>query len=524
MRPPVQLHHLVADMARRRPDAPAVTAGGTTLRYAELWDEVVTVARGLRAAGVSRGDRVAVYLDKRVEAVVGSFAVPAVAGVLVPINPLLRPAQVGHILTDCDVRVLITSAQRHRQLGDVLAKLTAPPEVVLVDEPAVPAAGSVPWRPWPRAAARGDGRGFPDPAVVDLDMAAIFYTSGSSGQPKGVVVSHRNLLAGAQSVNAYLGNGPEDILLAVLPLSFDAGFSQLTTAFAVGAHVVLLDYHFPADVVGLCVRHRVTGITGVPPLWVQLARHRWPEGAGQSLRYFANTGGRLSQATLHRLRTVFPNAQPFLMYGLTEAFRSTYLDPREVARRPDSIGKAVPNAEVLVVRPDGSPCRPGEEGELVHRGATVALGYWNDPVGTARRFRPAPGPPGGVPAAPAVWSGDRVVSDDDGFLYFVGRADDVIKTSGYRISPTEVEDAVLATGLVSEAVAVGVDAPDGDQSIALVVTAGSGSTVDRAALLAMLRRRLPRYMLPRRIIMRAELPRSFNGKYDRRTLRKELGG
>ncbi|WP_229402883.1 acyl-CoA ligase (AMP-forming), exosortase A system-associated [Micromonospora okii] len=521
--PPVQLHHLVADMARRQPHAPAVTAGGTSLRYAELWDEVVTVARGLREAGVSRGDRVAVYLDKRLETVVGSFAVPAAAGVLVPINPLLRPAQVRHILADCGVRVLITSAQRLGQLGEVMTMLAAPPEVVLVNDPAAPAPAAGPSRPWPKVAPQGNS-GFEDPAVVEQDMAAIFYTSGSSGQPKGVVVSHRNLLAGAQSVNAYLGNGPQDTLLAVLPLSFDAGFSQLTSAFAVGAQVVLLDYHFPADVVSLCVRHRVTGITGVPPLWVQLARHRWPAGAGQSLRYFATTGGRLSQSTLDRLRTLFPDARPFLMYGLTEAFRSTYLEPSEVGRRPDSIGKAVPNAEVMVVRPDGSPCRPGEEGELVHRGATVALGYWNDPVGTARRFRPAPGSPGGLSAAPAVWSGDRVVSDDDGFLYFVGRADDMIKVSGYRISPTEVEDAVLATGLVGEAVALGVDTPDGDQSIALVVTTATGSAVDRAALLAMLRRRMPRYMLPRQIITRAEIPRSHNGKYDRRTLRKELGG
>ena len=221
-------------------------------------------------------------------------------------------------------------------------------------------------------------------------MAAIFYTSGSTGRPKGVVLSHRNLIVGAESVSNYLGNDQDDVILSALPLSFDAGFSQLTTAFSVGAHVVLLNYLLPADVIQLCARHRVTGLTCVPPLWIQIADQDWPADAARYLRYFANTGGRMPKATLDRLRSVFPAARPFLMYGLTEAFRSTYLDPAEVDRRPDSIGKAIPNAEILVVRPDGSLCDPGEEGELVHRGALVAMGYWNDPERTAERFRPAP--------------------------------------------------------------------------------------------------------------------------------------
>ena len=227
--------------------------------------------------------------------------------------------------------------------------------------------------------------------MIDLDIAAILYTSGSTGRPKGVVLSHRNLIAGAESVASYLGNTADDVLLAALPLSFDAGFSQLTTAFAVGAHVILMNYLLPGDVPRLCARHGVTGLTCVPPLWIQIAEQKWPEEARASLRYFANTGGRMPKPTLDKLREVFPSAKPFLMYGLTEAFRSTYLDPAEVDRRPDSIGKAIPDAEILVVRPDGSPCDPGEEGELVHRGPHVALGYWNDPARTAERFRPVPG-------------------------------------------------------------------------------------------------------------------------------------
>ena len=197
---------------------------------------------------------------------------------------------------------------------------------------------------------------------IDVDMAAILYTSGSTGKPKGVVLSHRNLVAGADSVSEYLENDEDDCILAALPLSFDAGFSQLTTGFRAGAHVVLVNYLLPGDVIRLCARHRVTGLTCVPPLWIQLADQAWPPEATSGLRYFANTGGRMPRATLQKLRAIFPNARPYLMYGLTEAFRSTYLDPSEVDKRPDSIGKAIPNAEILVVRPDGSPCEPGRAG------------------------------------------------------------------------------------------------------------------------------------------------------------------
>ena len=270
----------------------------------------------------------------------------------------------------------------------------------------------------------------------------------------------------------YLGNTADDVLLAALPLSFDAGFSQLTTAFAVGAHVILMNYLLPGDVPRLCARHGVTGLTCVPPLWIQIVEQKWPEDARASLRYFANTGGRMPKPILDKLREVFPSAKPFLMYGLTEAFRSTYLDPAEVDRRPDSIGKAIPGAEILVVRPDGSPCDPGEEGELVHRGPHVALGYWNDPVRTAERFRPVPGrdEPWRTPEL-AVWSGDTVITDDEGFLYFVGRKDEMIKTSGYRVSPTEIEEVAYATGLVRDAVALGVE----DATLGQRVLLGGGT-------------------------------------------------
>ena len=240
------------------------------------------------------------------------------------------------------------------------------------------------------------------------------------------------------------------------------------------------------------------------------------------MRYFANTGGRMPRSTLAKLRVIFPAAKPYLMYGLTEAFRSTYLDPAQVDRRPDSIGKAIPNAEILVVRPDGTRCDPGEEGELVHRGALVAMGYWNDPARTAERFRPAPGREGGIATTEvAVWSGDLVKADAEGFLYFVGRKDEMIKTSGYRVSPTEIEEVVYGTGLVRDAVAVGVEDPRLGQRIVLIVSPANGR-LDCERLLGELRRQLPLYMVPSDVVVRSELPRSPNNKFDRNLLRQEL--
>jgi acyl-CoA synthetase (AMP-forming)/AMP-acid ligase II len=260
----------------------------------------------------------------------------------------------------------------------------------------------------------------------------------------------------------------------------------------------------------------------VPPLWIQLAGQSWPAQAIAGMRYFANTGGRMPRATLGRLRQIFPDARPYLMYGLTEAFRSTYLDPAEVDRRPDSIGKAIPNAEILVVRPDGTPCGPGEEGELVHRGPLVAMGYWGDAGRTAERFRPVPGPePSWRAPELAVWSGDRVVTDEEGYLYFVGRTDDMIKTSGYRVSPTEIEEVVYDTGLVTDAVALGLPDTTLGHRVVLVVSP-YGDALDSEELLATLRRTLPLYMVPSEVVVRSELPRSPNGKFDRVLLRQEL--
>ena len=512
-------HHLLAQAAATAPDAPALTYRSTTVSYADTWRMSRAAASQLLAIGLTRGDRVAIYLEKRIETVAAIFAISTAGGVFVPINHVLKATQVSHILGDSGAGVLITSADRLAQLALVLPNTRVTRVIVVGDVAPDPTAS---WQAYSwndGQAAAGDPH--PSPAI-DIDPAAILYTSGSTGKPKGVVLTHRNLLVGAESVSSYLKNTSDDVILSALPLSFDAGLSQVTTAFSVGAHCILMNYLLPREVPKLCEQYGVTGLTCVPPLWLQIADLNWPEAAASRLRYWANTGGRMPRATLDRLRSIFTEADAYLMYGLTEAFRSTYLDPTEVDRHPDSIGKAIPNAEILVLRADGTQCAPGEEGELVHRGALVALGYWNDPTRTAERFRPVchPGQNWRAPES-AVWSGDTVVADAEGFLYFVGRKDEMIKTSGYRVSPSEIEEAAYNTGLVRDAVAIGVEDPSLGQRIVLVATpTDTGLDVD--ALTAALKQILPLYMVPSRIEVRDELRRSPNGKYDRNLLTTEV--
>jgi acyl-CoA ligase (AMP-forming) (exosortase A-associated) len=519
-----RLHHLVEEAASTRPLGPALTYRNETLDYGELWQRVRQLAAGLLDLGLARSDRVAIYLDKRIETVTSIYATSVVGAAFVPVNPVFKPPQVAHVLADSQARLLVTSSARLQQIAEHLGACPSLRDILLVDEPS----DLMNPEALPRVTDYGSASGWGPPVHqstprgVDRDVAAILYTSGSTGRPKGVVLSHRNLIAGAESVSSYLSNTADDVILSLLPLSFDAGLSQLTTAAAAGAHVVLMNYLLARDVVRECSKHQVTGLTCVPPLWFQLAEAEWPYEATRSMRYLANTGGRMPKSTLARLRGIFPGASPFLMYGLTEAFRSTYLDPQEVERRPDSIGKAIPNAEILVVRPDGTPCGPGEEGELVHRGPLVALGYWRDPERTAQRFRPVPGDAHDwtYPEV-AVWSGDTVVSDEDGFLYFVGRSDDMIKTSGYRVSPTEIEEVAYGTGLVRDAVALGLRDDRLGQRIVLLVTSGT-EPLDIQVLVKAMQQELPLYMVPSEVIIRDNLPYSPNGKFDRVLLKREL--
>jgi acyl-CoA ligase (AMP-forming) (exosortase A-associated) len=516
------VHDLIYKSADRFHGKEALVYQGTRISYTDLAGEVESAAKAMLDLGLGRGERVAVYLEKRLEAVASLFGAAAAGGVFVPVNPLLKPEQVAYILRDCDVRILVTSADRLGLLLEVLPQCHDLHAVMVVGSPqvlrSVPGLNVISWN-----AVTSAHKGSVKPhSGIDGDMAAILYTSGSTGKPKGVVLSHRNLVAGAASVAQYLKNNPHDRILSVLPLSFDYGLNQLTTAFYAGATGILMNYLLPRDIINVVQEEKITGLAAVPPLWIQLAQLKWPRDI--SLRYITNSGGAMPRATLDLLRNAFPEAAVYLMYGLTEAFRSTFLPPEEVEARPDSIGKAIPNAEVLVVRDDGSLCAAGEPGELVHRGVHVSMGYWNDPEKTAERFKPAPSRQSGLTLPElAVWSGDTVRMDEEGFLYFIGRRDEMIKTSGYRVSPMEVEEVIYGTELVAEAAAVGVPHPVLGQAIVLIATSRTGSEFDHNALLAACKLHLPAFMLPSRIeYRRGNLPRNPNGKIDRKLLAQEL--
>jgi acyl-CoA ligase (AMP-forming) (exosortase A-associated) len=517
------LHELPLQSAERAASATALVFRGQALDYGQLIDAQRRFASGLLALGLERHDRVAVWLPKRFETVTALFGTAQAGGVFVPINPLLKPAQVVHILEDSGARILVTAADRRTQLDTALQGCRQLRTIIEVDasEDAASLPRGIERRSWSEVTA--DAGACVGHRIIDADMAALLYTSGSTGRPKGVVLSHRNMVAGAHSVAGYLENTSQDRLLAALPFSFDYGFSQLSTAFLRGASVVLMDYLLPRDILIQAERERVTGLAGVPPLWIQLAELTWPDAEATHLRYITNSGGAMPGATLSKLRQRLPRTRVYLMYGLTEAFRSTYLPPEEVDRRPDSIGKAIPNAEILVLRPDGNPSAPDEPGELVHRGALVALGYWNDPAKTAERFRPIPPAAGGLVLPElAVWSGDTVRRDADGYLYFIGRRDEMIKTSGYRVSPTEVEEVAYATGLVGDVVAVGVPHAVLGQAVVLVASALEAQPDITERLLSELRKRLPNFMLPAHVEWRESLPRNPNGKFDRPLLAREL--
>jgi len=479
---------------RGRPGDVALIDRAGTLTFAELEEAVGRLAGWLGQFALPSGSRIASWLPKTRAACLLPLAAPRAGLVHVPINPLLKRMQVAYIIADSGASVLLTQEARAATLepGDL-------PDNV----PAFHDVGSDDYL----------GNGSAEPHA----LAAILYTSGSTGRPKGVMLSHANLWLGATSVAHYLKLTPDDRTLCVLPFSFDYGQNQLFSSWTAGASMAPLDYLTPRDVIKGVERFGATTLAGVPPLWTQLLEADWPDAVAGQLRRLTNSGGALTPRMVRALRERFPAADLYPMYGLTEAFRSTYLAPELVDAHPDSIGRAIPFAEVLVVRPDGTPAETGEPGELVHAGPLVAQGYWHDAERTSQRFRTAPAwsRSGGT----AVWSGDTVVADDHGLLRFVGRYDEMIKSAGNRISPNEIEEAVVAGGEAGEAVAIGV--PDARQGqVIWVVARGDGSREDE--LRARLKGDLPNFMQPERYVWCAELPRNANGKIDRAALKAEM--
>jgi acyl-CoA ligase (AMP-forming) (exosortase A-associated) len=488
-----------AERAKWVPDKPALVAESTRLTYGELLAHALHLSRELRRLGVTRGERVGIYLDKTPEAVAACYAVWFAGGILVPAHEALHAQQLNYILEHSGSRVLVTSARKLARFG-----IKTPDHVGLLDY-SLPKA--------PRCAEELHERcsGLDEPA-------AILYTSGSTGRPKGILISHRNLIAGARIVSRYLELREDERIVSIPPFSFDYGLNQLLSSVWMGATLVLQRSHLPADICRTLQQEAITGMAAVPPLWLQMLGDTSPFTRMEfpNLRYITNTGGVFPAKAVQEYRRLLPQVRIYLMYGLSEAFRSTYLPPEEIDRRPGSIGKAIPETTISVIR-DGRECEAGEVGELVHRGPTVTLGYWRDLDATARVFRPFLDPRS-ARSEVAVHSGDYVRRDADGFLYFVGRRDAMIKSQGFRVSPDEVEEAILSSGLVREAAVVGKPDEVAGAIIAAHVVPRDRAIFSEASLLDFCRREMPRHMVPKFIYLHDVLPRTGTGKFDRKKL------
>ena len=476
------------------PDKTAIVDGHRRVTYRELRTRSEHYAVVLTRAGVRKGDRVGIFLRRSVEAAAALFGTWSAGGVAVIVNETLRTAQVRHILDHSEATCVITDDRQLRAVRDFPCPVINMDRLELVEHGSVPVSG------------------------IGADLAALIYTSGSTGLPKGVMLSHDNLRSGMEIVSRYLHLTGQDVILSLLPFSFDYGLNQLLTACYTGATLVIQRSLFPPDICRTIQEEKVTGVAGVPTLWLQLTGRASPflKSACPTLRYITNSGGRLPEQTVRAIRAAHPQTQIYLMYGLTEAFRSTFLAPEEVDRRPASMGRAIPNVEILVVDGDGRRCAPGEVGELVHRGANISIGYWRDPAATSRVFRPHPfqecrhGRHEVV-----VYSGDMVTADAEGFLYYVGRKDMQIKSRGFRVSPEEIERCVHSSNLVAQVVAFAAPRHDGDTDIVAAVVPHDPLGFHPAALEAFCRHEMPEYMQPRAIWPMVDVPLTTSGKPDR---------
>ena len=492
------------------PDKEAVFGGGESLTFRQLHAEAVAAAQALAQLGVQSGDRVGICMQKTLDQVVAILGVIWANAIFVPIHPVLRAEQIEHIATDCDMKLLITESARVAELRGAV-----PGRIALGRGPEEEGIASL-------AKLRQECQsGEPFFRCKADDTAAIIYSSGSTGRPKGIIVSHRNLADGARIVASYLGTKPADRIAGVLALTSDYGLNQLWQTLFVGSSLYLHDLIFPRDLFRLLARERLTALPLMPFIISRMfdPRLAGPEGDldFSALRYVCSTGGPVTAMMLGHLRRTFPDSDIVLMYGLTEAFRSSWLRPDQVRLRPTSIGKAIPEVELFVLDEQGRECPPDVPGQLVHRGGCITKGYWNSPEKTAERFRQIDR----FPNETVVFSRDLVRRDEEGYLYFLGRMDSMIKTHGFRVSPTEIEEHARRFDDLSDAVAFGIDHPEIGQAIALVYTTTDGTPLASESLTEHFRAGMPHHMVPRSFVHLEAFPATGSGgKVDRVLVRQ----
>lgn len=503
------LQDYLAHSARRLGDKVALVCGKQRITYRELDERSNALAHALIEGGVGRGDRVIVFADNTAETVVSFWAVLKAGAVISIVNPLTKTDKLRYLIDDCRPAALITDAHLHKVWAEPSRSRHLKRVIVsgkLDEEPG----GRVPrLLSWDDALAQGDRSRLPGRRNIDIDLAAIVYTSGSTGDPKGVMLTHRNMLAACTSIAAYLEVQEDEVILGVLPLAFDYGLYQMIMAFREGARLVLeRSFTFPAQVLKAMVDEGVTGFPGVPALFAILAEMKSLKDYDLSrIRYVTNTAAALPLKHILALKALFPGARIFSMYGLTECKRCTYLPPDDLDRKPGSVGIAIPNTEMWIVDDDGNKAPPNTIGQLVIRGATVMKGYWEKPEATASVLKPGP-----LPGEQVLYTGDYCRLDDEGYLYFVGRRDDVFKSGGEKVAPKEIEAVLYDIPGVKEAAVIGVP----DDLLGRVVKAflvlEQGITMNPREVQRHCQARLESYFVPKHVQFVGELPKTDTGK------------
>jgi len=503
------LQDYLHDAARRFPEKEALICQGKRLTFRELEEASNAVARDLERLGIERGDRVLIFADNTVETVVAFWAVLKANAVVSIVNPLTKADKLAYLLNDCRAACLISDAHIAGVFCE--AARNAPHlRALLISGDFKPAdtSGLPPVRAWADAIA---DTGAPPPRRrnIDVDLASIIYTSGSTGDPKGVMLTHRNMLAASASIATYLQVQDDDVILGVLPVSFDYGLYQMIMAFRVGARLVLeRSFSFPAQILKQVVAEGVTGFPGVPTIFAIMAEMRSiREYDFSKVRYVTNTAAALPVKHITLLQELFPQAQIFSMYGLTECKRCTYLPPADLARKPTSVGIAIPNTELWLVDDQDRRLPPGEVGQLVIRGATVMKGYWEKPEASAKKLRPGP-----LPGEQVLYTGDLCRLDEEGYLYFVGRMDDIIKSRGEKVAPKEVEHALYEIPGVKEAAVIGIPDEILGQAVKAFLVLEAGAVMTERDVIKECQRRLEGFMVPKVVAFVPELPKTTTGK------------